>query len=498
MDTDLKKDIYEELALVWQGAAGREFSAECVVPDTMPDVGSPVDAEGILTLRSKDTEAGSVRLAASLSVWVLYMPEGGGTVQSLPVTVPVELSMEAEPVDTDCRTVARLRVRALDARAANSRKISLRADITARARSYQKRRLELAVGLEGEAASAHVLTRTVSVTAVSDVREKTFVAADEYQLPAGGASAILSQRAEAAVEEVKVVSGKAVFRGRVWVDLVLAGGEEGQVFSGRYETEFSQIMEIDGESEAVPEITLMLTGAYFDLPERGAENGRTASELHLAAQCVCRQTREICYMADVYSNRTLLTAQTEPLTLVTGVKHLSMRQTVTGSAEPSGAAGEVLALSARVSGVSVEEGTVKTSVSVRLLCRQPDGQLSLSRCRLGAEFTPDLPGDTALSSVTVRAADVYYAPSGAGLDVRAGLQMEALAVSKQEISSISQVTEDGEAWAAMPPAASVTLARVEPEADLWALAKRYHSTPEAIEKANEGREKGLLLIPKCR
>ncbi|MCD7748710.1 MAG: hypothetical protein LUH42_01510, partial [Oscillospiraceae bacterium] len=277
-----------------------------------------------------------------------------------------------------------------------------------------------------------------------------------------------------------------------------SGRDEGQVFAGRYETAFSQIMEVDGEDEALPEITLMLTGAYFDLPEQGAENGRITAELHLAAQCVCRQSKEITYMADIYSNRTMLTGQAEPFELVTGVRSISMRQTVTGSAESAGAVGAVLALAARVGSISIEENTVKTAVSIRLICRQQDGQFSISRSRLSAEFTTDLPAGTELAGVTVTVSDVYYAPSGAGLDVRATLQMDALAVFRQTITCITQVTEDAEAWAAAPPAASVTLVRVEPNADMWALARKYRSTVEAIEKANEGREQGLLLIPKCR
>lgn len=498
MEMALKKDIYEDLALVWQGTLNREFTAECVVPDAMPDVGSIVDAEGVLTLRSKDTEAGSVLLAASISAFVLYMPDSGGVMQSLPVTMPVELSMEAPAADTDCRTVARLRIRTLDARMTNSRKISIRADVAAEAQSYQKRRLEIAVALEDEASSAHVLTQTAAMTAVSDVREKTFVVTDEYQLPAARGSSILSQRAEAVVEDVKYVSGKAVFRGRVRVNLILAGAEDEKIVSGRYETEFSQIMEVSGEGEIVPEIMIMLTGVYFDLPDQGEENGRITAEIHLAAQCVCRQTREISYMADLYSNRTMLTGQAEPLELITGTRNVSVRQTVTGSAEPSGAGGEVLGLFARVGSIAVEGDVVKAAVGIRLICRQQDGTYSLSRCRLAAEFPADLPEGTELACVTVTVTDVYYAPSGAGMDVRVSLQMEALALSRQTIFCVSQVTEDAAAWETMPLTASVTLARVGPETDMWALARRYHSTVDAIEKANEGRERGLLLIPKCR
>lgn len=501
MDTALKKDIYEQLSLAWSGTAGREVTSECVVPDTMPDVGAVVDAEGVLTLRSKETEAGAVQLAASLSVSVLYMPEAGGVMRSLEITLPADIRMEAPAVEPDDRTVARLRVRAIDARALNSRKVSLRADVEAEARCYRRDSVEIASGLAEGGEAVHLLTKTANVYTVSDVREKTFVVTDEYQLPAGcgGVEAILSQRVEAVVEDVKYVSGKAVFRGRARAGLLFSA-PEGRIFSGRYETEFSQIMELEaGADEAVPEVSVFLTGVYFDLPERTAESGRVAAELHLAAQAVCRQRGEVAYIADLYSNRTALAPEMAELPVLSEVRPITMRQTVTGRAEPFSGDGEVLSLSASVGGVTVEGNTVKTSVSIRLISRQADGRCALSRCRLSAEFTAtELPADTELAAVTVTAADVYCAPASGGADVRATLQMDAFAMGRGVIRCVSAVTEDAEAWEREKNTPSVTLIRAGAEAELWALARRYHSTVEAIEAANEGRREGLLLIPKAR
>ena len=106
MDTAFKKDIYEHLAPVWSGSFSRDFTAETIVPDAMPDVASVVDADGVITLRSKETEAGAVTLAASVSVWVMYVPEGGGPLQSLNMTLPAELRADAPGADTEPRATA--------------------------------------------------------------------------------------------------------------------------------------------------------------------------------------------------------------------------------------------------------------------------------------------------------------------------------------------------------------------------------------------------------
>ncbi len=497
MDTALKKDIYEQLSPVWSGSASRETSEECVVPDTMPDIGAVVDAVGVLTVRGKETEAGFVQLGASVSVSVMYVPEDGGVMRSLEMTLPADIRMDAPAADTECRTVAGMRVRSLDARAVNSRKLSVRAELEAQAQCYRKQSVELASGLEAENAPVQLLTRTSEAVTVSDVREKTFVVTDEYQLPPGsGAQSVLSRRVEAAVEDVKFVSGKVVFRGRVRTELIFGGEEAESVFAGRYETEFSQIMEVDAESaDTLPSVTLLLTGAYFDMPEYDSRTGRVSAEMHFAAQTVCREKREMRYIADIYSNRTLLEAQMEDVRIDCGARTVAMRQTVTGRAEPFSGEGEVLSVAACVGGVSVEESTVKTSVDIRLISRGRGGEYVCSRCRLSAEFTSsELEEGARIQDVAITVTDVYCA----GADVRATLQMDALAVTGGTLSCVAGLTEDEEGWRSMPQTPSAALIRVPEGADMWPIARRYHSTVEAIAAANEGRRDGLLLIPKGR
>ena len=321
-----------------------------------------------------------------------------------------------------------------------------------------------------------------------------------YPLPAGceRAERVLSQRVEASVEDVKYVTGKIVFRGRVRASL-LYGGDDDRVWSERYETEFSQIMEVESETEeADGAVTLMFTGVYFDLPEGRDPDGRVKAELHLVAQTVCRQRRDVTYIADIYSNRTALVGQTEDITLLSAVQAVSMRQTVTGSAELLGGMGQVVSVSASVGSITAEGETVRCAVNVRaVLCRE-DGTYGTARCRLPAEFTTGQTPGTRLQDISVSAADVFCAPASGGLDVRVVLQMDAMAVTETTVAAVCAVTEDEEAWKAAPAAPSVSLVRLEPEADMWAVAKKYRSTVEAIRAANGEKTEGLLLIPKAR
>ena len=500
MDTSLKTNTIEFFSPVWQGTTVREVTEEVVVPDTMEDVGVILDTSGILTMQGKETLQDSVQLSAALAVTVLYAPENGTGLRGIDLTLPADIRMEASGVDMDCRTFSAVRMRAVEARLINSRKIHVRAELEADVTCFRSDCLRIAAGMETEDVPVHLRCENVDAVLVSDVREKTFALTDEYTFPAalGSDLRVLSRRAQIVTEDVKCVGGKVLFRGRVRSELMFADRETENCAVGQYETEFSQIMEIGADGDdSMPEVRLFLTGAYYDMPEFGRDS-RIQAELHLAVQCVCRAHRPIQYIADLYSNRTELAAQRTSLRLVCGISQVVMRQTVADRIEGAARDAEMLQSTATVGPVILEDGAVQTTVNVRLVYGGTNGEYSVSQGRLSAEFT--LPESASpvkgLRDAEVTVTDIYCVP-GTG-DVRVSLRLDAVAEEETEISCVTAVEEDAEAWAKRERTPSVALLRVPEGADLWTVAQRYHSTVEDILRVNEGRSEGMLLIPKGR
>ncbi len=497
MDTALKIDKTEYLAEVWRGSGVRELKEEYVVPDSMPDVSEILSAQGILTVQGKDTNTGAVEIKATASLCFLYAAEDG-SLRGLELALPAELRLDAPDADLDCHTVADVRLRTVETRIVNSRKLAIRAEVEAEAACYRSAVLELAAGTVQEE-GVQLLRAQTETFLIADVREKTFALTDDYAFPAGCPvdAHILSRRAEVLTEDVQFVGGKVLFRGRIRSELLFSDREEGRCFFGRYETEFSQLMEMATDGDDVrPELTVFLTGAYYDLPEYGQEGERIRAEFHVAAQCVCREHRTLAYLSDLYSNRTELQPQRTELRLVESVRSVSSRQTVADRVEGIPAEGELICGTADAGGIVPESDCVRTSVSIRLLYRLPDGSSCSVRGRSAAEFTLDLSPGERLRDVRVRVADLYCVP-GTG-DVRVSLQMEALAERETVIRPVCAVTEDEEAWRGRAKSPSAVLIWTEPGVDLWTLARRYHSTVDDILAVNGDRRHGLLLIPKGR
>lgn len=498
MDTAFNQDRYSNFTEVWSGTANCDAGSEVVVPDTMPDIGAILDTEGVVLMRSKQMESGFVTVSVTINASVLYTPEDGSAPRCMQMTCSTDIRTDAPGVETDCITVAQVRARSLDARAANPRKISLRAEIICHVACYRKEEFMIPSSAADKSCCVQTKCCKTHMLLTTDVREKTFVVTDEYAPPATfSLEAILAHRVTLTQEDAKFVGGKLVFRGRARVFLLFAGTEPGQLCPFTYETEFSQIMELSGGPEAAAEVSLLLTGAYFDLPDGHMNGGKISAELHMLAQAVCREEKEIPYIADAYCNSEPLAVEVEKMSVLTAYRPVFSRQSVMGFMELPGDGTEALFFRTTVGNISVSGEEVSASVAVRAVYRRRDGSMGATSVRLNAEFTPELPEDSVMVITGLAAMDVFSTPATGGVDVRIPTELHAFAALKSELAFVqsAQVDEDSKPQPSVP---SLTLLRAKAGEDFWELAKRYHSTEEAIRAVNEGKTEGLLLIPKCK
>ena len=93
MELQLEKQTIPCYQRTAQCAAEERFSADCVVPDALPDVGSLLLTEGDFCLWRLDVADGSAELEGELRADVCYTPEEGGAPVSFPVSVPVQLHL---------------------------------------------------------------------------------------------------------------------------------------------------------------------------------------------------------------------------------------------------------------------------------------------------------------------------------------------------------------------------------------------------------------------
>ena len=423
----------------------------------------------------------------------------------LGAALPIELSLDAPGVTQESIPVAMLSVTAVEARMLNPRKLLVRAVVAANVECYVHTELKFCDGIEGEGAeSVEAQTDGCTISPVVCVREKTFVVSDEYRLQPGqpALGEILWHGVDIVAGSTRSVGSKLVFTGTVRLALLYESAETGEPVPAGFETEFSQMLETDGELSS-PDCSIysLLTAEYVEPGTlSGGERGITA-EFHLVSQAVCTDSIRISCVTDCYSNSRELEVERSECEMGCVQRRSTVRSAVHESLPATPPAAEICRVMCRTGAAVCEGGTLKCPVTVTVLYRAADGQFySVSR-RLTSEAPAELGENEYAALVRASCTDCSASPSATGADVRLLVDFELLVVKKITVPQISSVVCGEELDAGCLP--SITVVRAGPGDTLWALGKCYRSTARLIAAQNglgegESLEGRTLLIPTAR
>ena len=116
--------------------AAQEETAETIIPDSMPDVGRIVGCWGVPVLRGKEWRSDGMLASGGITAKVLYVPADDGQPQVLESYLPFTMKWDFPMTDREGKLRVDCRLRSLDARMINSRKILLRANLAAKGEAY--------------------------------------------------------------------------------------------------------------------------------------------------------------------------------------------------------------------------------------------------------------------------------------------------------------------------------------------------------------------------
>ncbi len=303
--------------------------------------------------------------------------------------------------------------------------------------------------------------------------------------------------------DVKGVGTKLIIKANADTSAIFLNSADGSLFDATFSTEFSQIVEADAAGEDVDDTAfLQLKDAEFTcIP--GRDGGFAVSaQLYLTAETIRREKRRQVYVADAYSNCKKLTVDTAqikaPACPAMRELHFELRERlpqktplseiayVAVSSVCAEANGNTVTVRSRLGGAGTDADGTPASVSMELYGKQ-DADM-----KAGAKLT--------VLSVSAEKPQVIGAAGEAELAL--SVCVVCSATSTSDITAVTSLTFDDDAPALEQGPSLIVLCSAR-DADLWALAKKYGSTTDAIRAANGGdtgfdADRRPLLIPRER
>ncbi len=510
MEAKLEKKSVSFYKNLFSADVTQEETMEMIVPDAMPDIVRIIETDGVITLRSKEAEAGRATVGGVINAVVLYMPEGDEQVKKLELKIPFTSVLEHPAADSSVRLTAKAVLCSIDSRNLNPRKILVRADVCTQISGYGPVKLELCHAVEEAPQDMEILLERRTVKSVADVREKTFVISDDYVLPSSAmpAGEILASRIALLTEDTRTVGSKLIIKGNAMVSVLYRSRNEGELCKAEFSTVFSQIAEIEAVSNPEFAVTIMPTGIYFDLADGSGGNLMITMELHAVAQIVVIENREIEYISDMYSTAYDLICRNEKYSIDTVESSTVIREDVRKNIETYVQAKSIVCVNAftgKTSKINSDDGCrFETTACVEVVYKSEDGRLFSVRDKMNVSAMWEDPCENVACVCSADCGDASAVIIDEGIEVRMSVDFIVTALKSQTIDAITGAGCDDTALRDISRLPSVTLRRVANGDTLWMLAKRYNSTRALILEANgmeemtEQDEGRLLIIPKRR
>jgi hypothetical protein len=312
-------------------------------------------------------------------------------------------------------------------------------------------------------------------------------------------------------EDAKQVGSKLIFKGTARVAILYSPPGGVDVNTAELAAEFSQILELAGNSEESEfDIILLLTGAYFDVGDAQGGDGRTIqAEIHAVAQCVTAERRRIPYIRDAYSTSFAIESRSEPAVFENRMGNQKCSGVVRASLDAPTDVARVISVNARAGAPAAEPRgggvAVKCPLHVTAVYMSGDGRVLSASGRFEAEANGS---NAAEGRVYLPRAEcgreIYAVPAENGIELRVPVDFTVAETEKRRAAPIMEINCDEDAPLDLAAAPSLVLSFAGNGDTLWSLAKRHCSTAALILEANGfGDEENIadgqmLIVPKKR
>ncbi len=287
----------------------QEQTQEIRLEDGMPDIGRVLGAWGQVLLRSKEWRTGTMSVSGGVMVWVLYVPEEGGSVQWVDTWLPFQMKWDLPDTQHDGRICTKCLLRSVDARSTSARKLMVRASVGVLGQAWLNGEFNQYVPQELPE-DVQVLKNTYPFHLPQETGEKAFVLDEILTLPesAPKMEKLIYYMLQPEIVDKKVMGSKVVFRGNAKVTTVYQA-ENGMLHSWEYQLPFSQYGELEGDydPDANAHITMEVTSLELEHSPEGNLNLRSG----LLCQYVISDRNMVTVVEDAYSPRRTVGVQKE-------------------------------------------------------------------------------------------------------------------------------------------------------------------------------------------
>ena len=504
MEFELEQNMIIGYEPVGQASICQEETLEAIVPDACPDIMRIAAVYAQSFPSRSEARDGQATVSGMIQASVLYLPETGGAMQTIPLRLPFSVRFDLPGLAAQDVLEISAKVCRADTRMLNPRKVLFRCDLMVEIAAVHKAEYAVCSGVMRADEKKLCQKQTdLEYEWITSVPQRIFPLSEEIHLTGAQPPVLLCARASTMCTESRIVGSKLIFKGKLDVEMLLQASD-GDIERRCESIPFSQILDSKGAGEDCTAM-VRLEVVEFSCVQPMDDPFHLMMEAEVLAMGQVREQGTVQILTDLYSTTHYLLPELQQLKLYAPCEQVAVPQTIRDLIE---------------TGDVVRTVCDSTFLPGRMHCSKEGTDLNITACGVvsviyldesrqvrcadkNIEFSARIPGkDTDLLHIILLPGELHTAPCVGGIEVRLNVEFQAVTARPVYVDSIKYVSM-GEPRCADANRPSVILRQPEPGESLWDIAKACGTTCDQIIQANELAGEDLpsgkmLLIPGVR
>lgn len=502
MELKVFRDTLSTMASLCETKAELPIETEILIPDYLPQIFKIVKCFVHLVTLQKQVMNGRLTVEGYLRCVVFYQAEDDQSLCQTEQKLPFTRAMELPDGDHQGYTVQLCgEVEYLNCRAVNQRRVDVRGAYALVATVAAQNDQEIITAL----ADCGVEQKMLPVNGVKMLAsiDKLMTAEEELTLPTPP-QAIIEVTGIGQVEDIKIISGKAVFKGRIKVELTYRSAPGYQLETARKDVPFNQILDMENAPDDCACFGHVEMIGCTMMAAAGQEMGNT---LTVTAMLHLRVYRPVEYyvVGDAFS--TQYTTDTNYKTIATElldeVLDKTAQATVSGALPDENA--QIIGCTVTLHGLDNQQAeggfALGGRATAHVLCMNSLGEIDC----YDKAFDYALPGVYTGAPEQYRmecwpiVEDVSAQKNGAEMAAQISIRVRGLAFRRMKETVVSGI-ECKELLQNTEPDVALRICYATAGENVFDIAKHYHVSPTAMMRSNgledlQLEKNARLLVP---
>lgn len=294
------------------------ISGEYTLPEYCPDIAVVLKCFAYPHVQNRQWSADQWLLDGTAVIRVLYLDEERCCVRSLEFTQAFSCTMRGEMRVDNAAVKVDLSTKYLSCRALSPRRVEVRGAIVVNAYADGATQKDMALSVSDSGLHTRMDTMDVAVPCCATDKILTISESLSFHESLPPAEMLLGGECRAVIRECKVLTGKAIVKGQVYIHQLYADSLDGEsTHCLDYTLPFSQIMDVEDALEGMPYHACVQVLSDTERCSVGPDGENTVLDVSvkLLVQIQAYRQEEISVLQDAFHNHYPLSAQTEELEL---------------------------------------------------------------------------------------------------------------------------------------------------------------------------------------